>query len=37
MTPSELEAALRGAFGLATPAPLSRSDLAALMDAYPDD
>jgi len=38
MTPRELDAALRGAFGVRLPhvAP-SRSELAALMGAYPDD
>jgi uncharacterized phage protein (TIGR02216 family) len=36
MTPRELEAALRGAFGLTHAAPMTRSDLAALMAAYPD-
>lgn len=37
MTPRELDAALRGAFGVAprTAAP-SRTDLAGLMAAYPD-
>jgi Phage tail assembly chaperone protein, TAC len=37
MTPRELEAALRGAFGIAaqTP-PMSRGELAALMAAFPD-
>ena len=38
MTPRELDAALRGAFGLAfQAAPMSRGDLSALMAAYPDD
>jgi uncharacterized phage protein (TIGR02216 family) len=38
MTPRELEAALRGAFGVFRQAqPMSRADLAALMAAYPDD
>jgi uncharacterized phage protein (TIGR02216 family) len=37
MTPRELEAALRGAFGVGeTRAPMARADLAALMEAYPD-
>ncbi len=36
MTPRELEAALRGAFGVARASPLSRADLSALMKAYPD-
>ena len=37
MTPRELEAALRGAFGVTRQAgPMSRADLAALMGAYPD-
>lgn len=37
MTPRELDAALRGAFGLfARSNPLSRSDLAKLMARYPD-
>jgi uncharacterized phage protein (TIGR02216 family) len=37
MTPRELEAALRGAFGMARARPpMSRGELAALMDAYPD-
>ena len=37
MTPCELEAALRGAYGFgAQPTPMSRCDLAALMEAYPD-
>jgi uncharacterized phage protein (TIGR02216 family) len=37
MTPRELEAALRGAFGVTQARPLSRADLAALMAAYPDE
>jgi uncharacterized phage protein (TIGR02216 family) len=36
MTPRELEAALRGAFGIASAEPLSRADLTALMQLYPD-
>lgn len=36
MTPRELDAALRGAFGVAASHPMSRSDLLALMAAYPD-
>jgi len=37
MTPRELEAALRGAFGVTgVSEPMSRVDLAALMDLYPD-
>lgn len=38
MTPRELDAALRGAFGapLAGPKPPSRQDLVALMQRYPD-
>ena len=37
MTPRELDAALRGAFGVRLPpAAPSRGDLAALMQAYPD-
>jgi uncharacterized phage protein (TIGR02216 family) len=37
MTPRELEAALRGAFGVAhAPRPMSRADLARLMDLFPD-
>lgn len=36
MTPRELEAALRGAFGVAAQAPLSRAELSALMTAFPD-
>jgi uncharacterized phage protein (TIGR02216 family) len=37
MTPRELEAALRGAFGGTHHAePMSRAELAALMDAFPD-
>lgn len=38
MTPRELDAALRGAFGVeaAVPSP-SRQDLAMLMTAYPDE
>ena len=35
MTPRELEAALRGVFGVRLPL-MSRSDLAALMALYPD-
>jgi hypothetical protein len=37
MTPRELEAALRGAFGVAQARPMSRADLAALMVNYPDE
>jgi uncharacterized phage protein (TIGR02216 family) len=37
MTPRELEAALRGAFGVTQARPLSRAELAALMAAYPDE
>ena len=37
MTPRELEAALKGAFGAPRHAStLSRTDLAAMMDLYPD-
>jgi uncharacterized phage protein (TIGR02216 family) len=36
MTPRELEAALRGAFGMRSPHAMSRDDLAALMALYPD-
>jgi uncharacterized phage protein (TIGR02216 family) len=37
MTPRELDAALRGAFGFAAQeAPMRRGDLAALMAAFPD-
>ncbi len=37
MTPRELEAALRGAFGAGRQASaLSRAELAVLMDSYPD-
>jgi len=36
MTPRELEAALRGAFGARAPRPMSRTDFAALMALYPD-
>ena len=36
MTPRELDAALRGAFGITIPHPMSRADLSALMTAYPD-
>ncbi len=36
MTPREFDAALRGAFGVAVPHPMSRTDLAALMTEYPD-
>jgi uncharacterized phage protein (TIGR02216 family) len=37
MTPRELDAALRGALGLVAAAPsMTRSDLVALMEAYPD-
>jgi uncharacterized phage protein (TIGR02216 family) len=37
MTPRELEAALRGAFGIAVqPTPMSRDELTALMAAFPD-
>jgi uncharacterized phage protein (TIGR02216 family) len=37
MTPRELEAALRGAFGVTQARPMSRADLAVLMAAYPDE
>ena len=38
MTPRELDAALRGAFGpRVQTAALSRNDLAVLMQAYPDE
>lgn len=38
MTPRELEAALRGAYGVARQAHcMSRVDLSALMDSYPDE
>jgi uncharacterized phage protein (TIGR02216 family) len=37
MTPRELEAALRGAFGIRAPHAMSRSDLSALMALYPDN
>jgi uncharacterized phage protein (TIGR02216 family) len=38
MTPRELDAALRGAFGLSSLQPaMTRSDLAALMTAFPDN
>jgi len=37
MTPRELEAALRGAFGVAQARPMARADLIALMSAYPDE
>jgi uncharacterized phage protein (TIGR02216 family) len=37
MTPRELEAALRGAFGVAAqPTPMTRGDLAALIATFPD-
>jgi uncharacterized phage protein (TIGR02216 family) len=37
MTPRELDAAMRGAFGVvATQPAMTRSDLAALMAAFPD-
>jgi uncharacterized phage protein (TIGR02216 family) len=36
MTPRELEAALRGAFGARVPRTMSRDNLAALMALYPD-
>lgn len=37
MTPRELEAALRGTFGgTQGAAPMSRADLATLMELYPD-
>ncbi len=37
MTPRELEAALRGAYGVSrVPRAMPRSDLAALMAAFPD-
>ena len=38
MTPRELEAALKGAFGVSHgPRPMARADLTALMQAYPDE
>jgi uncharacterized phage protein (TIGR02216 family) len=38
MTPRELDAAMRGAFGFgAIPPAMTRSDLAALMNVYPDN
>jgi uncharacterized phage protein (TIGR02216 family) len=37
MTPRELDAALRGAFGVAMRPAMTRSDLAALMTAFPDN
>ena len=38
MTPREIDAALRGRFGLpASAIPLARSDLDALMRRYPDE
>ncbi|HZP09824.1 rcc01693 family protein [Methyloceanibacter sp.] len=36
MTPRELEAALRGAFGRGAARPMSRAELAALMALHPD-
>jgi len=37
MTPRELEAALKGVFGMSrTGQPMSRADLTMLMDLYPD-
>jgi uncharacterized phage protein (TIGR02216 family) len=36
MTPRELEAALRGAFGGMHQVPMLRADLTALMESYPD-
>lgn len=36
MTPRELDAALKGAFGHVAASPMARGDLAALMAAYPD-
>lgn len=36
MTPRELDAGLRGLFGPRVSAPLSRGDLTALMQRYPD-
>ena len=36
MTPRELDAALRGAFGLTSFGAMSRTDLSALMARYPD-
>jgi uncharacterized phage protein (TIGR02216 family) len=37
MTPRELEAALRGVFGMGQVGePMSRTDLAKIMEAYPD-
>jgi uncharacterized phage protein (TIGR02216 family) len=36
MTPRELEAALRGAFGVARTSAPSRDALSVLMDTYPD-
>jgi uncharacterized phage protein (TIGR02216 family) len=38
MTPRELDAAMRGAFGIVAMQPaMTRSDLAALMTAFPDN
>jgi uncharacterized phage protein (TIGR02216 family) len=37
MTPRELDAALRGAFGGGAPSPMSRADLSALIKAHPDE
>lgn len=36
MTPRELEAALKGAFGVSHAQPMTRAELGALMAAYPD-
>jgi len=36
MTPRELDAALRGVYGMAASHPMSRAGLSALMDMYPD-
>ena len=36
MTPRELDAALRGAFGQSAMDPISRKELSALMGKYPD-
>ena len=36
MTPRELDAALKGAFGVAVSSPMSRADLSALMVRHPD-
>ena len=37
MTPRELDAALKGAFGQASSQAMGRADLSALMAAYPDN